>query len=325
MTQQRTDSLGMAALVVVGLGSGSAFMFTKIAVEELGPFQLVLGRVSLALLPVLLVMAFSGPLPRITPALLRGVTILALLDSVVPMLLIAWAGSRIESSTSAVLVSTMPLFTVAIAAAAGQRESVSAPTVLGLAVGFGGVLVLAGPGALDGSSSNAGLAAVLLASLCYAAGAVYAKNLLRATDPVSLTGLKLAASVVLVAPVALPLEGVAAYGTMSFDTLAAVVILGFGTTGLGRCVYLWIVQRYGSVQASLVTYIVPVVALFLGWAVMDEAMGAAKLAGAVLIVLGVVGVSYGRLLLLRLAERLRHMAGPSPMAAPTVVERPRRN
>jgi drug/metabolite transporter (DMT)-like permease len=296
MKQKEMDGLDLLALLVVGLGSGSAFMFTRIAVEELSPLQIVFARVALGVPPVWAVMALTRAWTPPSLSLIRGVTLLALLDTIVPLLLTAWAGSRIDSSTAAVLVSTMPLFTVLIAAATRQDEDIGGTVLLGVVTGFLGVIVLAGPQALDPSSSDgAGIAAVVLASIAYAAGAVYARSLLKRGDPISLTGLKLTVSLVVLAPLALGLEGAGTYSSLQTDTLLAVTVLGIGSTGLGRCVHLWMVRRSGSVRSSLIGYAIPVIALFLGWAVLDEPLTEQKLAGAGLIVVGVAGVSFGRM------------------------------
>jgi drug/metabolite transporter (DMT)-like permease len=88
-------------------------------------------------------------------------------------------------------------------------------------------------------------------------------------------------------------DGLDGYAALSLNGWAGLTAVGVVSTGLGRCVYQWIIATAGSVRASLVTYIVPVVALFLGWAVLGEPVGLATLTGAALIVAGVAFVMYG--------------------------------
>jgi drug/metabolite transporter (DMT)-like permease len=77
------------------------------------------------------------------------------------------------------------------------------------------------------------------------------------------------------------------------EGLIALLVLGAGSTGLSRCLYLWIIGTAGSVRASLVTYLVPVVGIVLGVVVLGERLGSHALAGSAMIVLGAGLVMYG--------------------------------
>jgi len=90
------------------------------------------------------------------------------------------------------------------------------------------------------------------------------------------------------------LAGTANFATLSNEAWACLVVLGFGSTGLGRAVYVWAIGKAGSVKASLVTYIAPVVAIALGWAVLGETVDIRTLGGAALIVAGVASAMFGR-------------------------------
>jgi drug/metabolite transporter (DMT)-like permease len=112
--------------------------------------------------------------------------------------------------------------------------------------------------------------AATTAALCYAAGAVYSRTLLRGTDAVGLSAIKLALATGLLLPITLAFEGLGDFATLSGRGWLGLLVLGLVSTGLGRCIYQWVIATSGSVRASLVTYIVPVVSLLLGWLVLGE-------------------------------------------------------
>ena len=93
-------------------------------------------------------------------------------------------------------------------------------------------------------------------------------------------------------------------------------MLGLGSTGLGRCMYLWAVGKAGSVKASLVTYIAPVVAILLGWPLLGETIDARMLAGAGLIVSGVASAMFSR----QIEAALRDVVGRTSVRLTPRVE-----
>lgn len=291
-TKEQTAVLG--ALLLIGALFGSSFLFVKVLLGDMTPSQVMAGRLTVAAAGVLLLMALRGSRPRVTGGLLASLVVLGVLDGVVPSLLIAWAEVRIDSGLAAVLVSTMPLFTVFIAGAALPEESVSPRRLAGLFAGFAGVVVLMGRGALDVTNGDTlGQLAVIGAALSLGSAGVMARVMLRNGDPLDLTGLKLAAASPVAVGVALALDGVPEVGSLSLESIGALAALGLVNTGPGRAAYFWIVKKSGSVSASLVTYIMPVSGLLLGWLVLGETIGAGTIAGMALILSGVVGVMYG--------------------------------
>lgn len=284
----------LIALLALGALFGSSFLFVKVLLAEMGPSHVMAGRLTLAAAGVLALMALRGLRPQVSLRLAVSMMVLGVLDGVAPSLLIAWAEVRIDSGLASILVSTMPLFTVFIAAAVLPEENVSPRKMVGLFAGFAGVVVLMGRDALDFTNGDTlGQIAVIGAALSLGAGGVFARILLRNGDPLELTGLKLAAASPVAIAVALAVDGVPRPGSLSLEGAGALAALGMVNTGPGRALYFWIVKQSGSVSASLVTYIMPVSGLLLGWIVLGESITMATLAGMALILGGVVGVMYG--------------------------------
>jgi drug/metabolite transporter (DMT)-like permease len=144
------------------------------------------------------------------------------------------------------------------------------------------------------SNDAAATLAILLAAASYAAATVYAKGLLKIATPLALTGAKLTMAAAIVAPLAMVVDGTDNFGVMSNEGWASLAALGFGSTGLGRAVYVWAIGKAGSVNASLVTYIAPVVAIVLGWVLLGETVDLRTLGGAAMIVAGVAAAMFGR-------------------------------
>lgn len=281
-------------LLAIGVTWGASFLFIKVLVEDTSPLEVAAGRLTLGAVAVLLFLRWRGSaLPR---GLKRWsqIACLALVSNVAPFILIGWAEEHIESGTASVLNSTMPLFTALFASAVLVEERMTAGRAFGLASGFLGVAVLMGGDAGDiASSSVAGQLAVVLAAACYSVGTVISRNLLRTEDPLGLSAGQLAVASLLMVPITLGGRGAPDF-SLSVEAWLSLLGLGLLGTGAAYVAYLWLIDNIGSVRTSLVTYVIPVVGLLLGWAVLDESIGVNTLAGFVLIVAGVASVMRGQ-------------------------------
>lgn len=289
MAQTRT----FLVLLLLGAVFGSAFLFMKVLLEEMGPLTLVAGRLILGSIAMLAVMAFRREPFHWSLPLAAKVSLLSALSMVVPFALIAWAEQHIDSGIAAALISTMPLFTAFFAAAVFADERLTLGRLAGLTAGFAGVVTLAGGEVNFTDSSMLGQLAVVGAAASYGAGAVYARALLRSEKPLALGSLELITGTAMALPLAFALEGEPSLA-ISLKAWGALLALGVAGTGLAFVGYLWLVENAGSVRASLVTYVVPVVGLFLGWAVLDERLGLGAVLGTALIILGVASIMMGR-------------------------------
>lgn len=318
----RLKTKALVVLVVLGALFGSAFLYMKVLVDEIPPVEIVAGRLSLGALVLFVIMAVRGKAVRFDPANFAKISLLALLDSVLPFTLIAWAETRIDSGVASVIVSTMPVFTIVIATIALPDERLAPVRLLGIPLGFLGVVTLSGGTVLDVTSGDAvGQLAVVAAAACYGAASVYAKMLLKTQDALSLTATKLAAGAVIAAAATGITQGVPAYGNLSVEGVLALLALGVFSTALAFTLYFWVVRSAGSVYASLVTYFVPVFGLLLGWVVLGEEIGISTAFGAALITAGVGVVMYGSVAQAWLAQWLSHLRGPALSETPMLIER----
>jgi len=284
----------MFLVLAVGSIFGSSFVVVKVLVGEASPAQVTAWRLLFGGIAVLAVLRARGELRLPRRSLLAKAAVLALLDSVIPNTLLAWAQIRIDSATAALLISTMPMFTVLFAMALPGREQLSASKLYGIAAGLAGVALLVGADA-QGAASGAPAShlAVLLAAMSNAAAVVYARALLAREDALELSGIKLASGALLAMPAAVVAGGGDVAPQLGLASWALLVALGVLSNGLGRTMYLSLIATAGSVRASLVAYVVPAVAVLLGWVVLGERIGARGFLGLVLIAFGLALVTHG--------------------------------
>jgi drug/metabolite transporter (DMT)-like permease len=284
----------LLALLALGVIWGASFLFIKVIVDETSPLEVTEGRLFFGALTVGVVMVMRKTPVRRPPSLWFKVAVWALVGIVIPFILIAWAEEHIDSGTASVLNSSMPLFTVLFAAIFLIEEQLTPARVAGLGIGFVGVIVLTSGDVYDLRDSTVlSQLAVVGAAACYGAGAVYARSLLKEVDPVGLTGGQLVLGTLLVLPIMLVVRGTPDY-SLSVEAWLSLLALGVLGTGIAIIIYLWLVDNVGSVRSSLVTYIIPVVGLFLGWAVLDESIGVNTVLGCALIIAGVAAVMRGQ-------------------------------
>jgi drug/metabolite transporter (DMT)-like permease len=295
MENQIARSPRRDALLLIGLGFvlGSAFFWIKILVEYLTPSQFVVARLGLAAAAVLAYLAARGRTPRPTPGLVVGGSLLAVFDSVIPYGLVAWAAGSLDSGTTAVLISTMPLFTALFATALLPDERLTAARVAALLVGFAGVVVVAGTDSLDlRQGFNASHAAVIGASVSYGASTVYSRALLKRDSVVDLSAVKLTMGTLIAIPFMLMVDGVPTDVDLDAKAVGALIMLGVVSTGIARLVFLWTIAEMGSVRASVVTYLIPLSALLLGWGFLGEQPAPETYLGMALILAGSAGVMH---------------------------------
>jgi drug/metabolite transporter (DMT)-like permease len=266
---------------------GSSFLFIEVALDEIEPTTMMALRLffgAAALVPVLMAQRGARRAVADLATAGRSLWVLGIVNAAIPFTLIAWGQQYIDSGVAAIANASLPIFVVLLAIRFRPSERATGLRLAGLVAGFVGVAVLTG-GEFDGSWSGvAGTLAVVAAAFLYATGALYAQTHVDRTDSVVLaTGSAITGTIVL-APLAL---AQLPSSFPSWETWASVAVLGFGGMAAGQLLYYVVIDRYGSSRASLVTYLLPVIALVLGAALLDEPVELTALIGLVLILSGV--------------------------------------
>jgi len=273
--------------ILLGAIWSSSFMWIKIAVAEIGPMTLVAFRVLFGLLfGIAVILIQRVALPRSakewSPLLILGITNVA-----IPFFLISWGEQSIDSAVAAILDATVPLFTILIAHYLLHDDKMTVPKVLGLLMGFAGVVILMSKDIGASLGSVLGQLAVVLASAFYAGSAVYARKttentsgIMRSAGPlVSATALMWLAAFLVESPVEVPQLRI---------TWIALLFLGIFGSGVAFVLAYYLIHEIGPTRTSMVTYLFPLGGVILGVAFLNETLSWQLVAGAVLIILSLV-------------------------------------
>lgn len=281
---------------------GASYLFIKVAVEDIPPAAMTELRVLLAGVLLFGFIAWRMGASRAVHELRRAwvpCAVLGVINAALPMGLVAWGETHIDSSVAGIAQSTVPLFTFLLAAKFLPHERVSMVRVVGVGIGFLGVALLAGFPTEGGWWALAGTLAVVVSSLSYASGGVYGQLQIHdVPGPVLATGNMLAAAVVLL-PLAIADPPTEAPGTTAIAGLAGLVLI---PTFAGQLVLFRVLRLHGSRKLSIVTYLMPAFAVAYGALLLDEPVTAAMIAGFALIVAGAVLASGQRFFGMRAQE-----------------------
>jgi len=296
-----------AMLVLLSLCWGASFFFIGITVTGLPTFTIVVLRVGLAALALWIVMLASGVILPQAKSYWYAVTVMALVNSVLPFLLIVWGQSYVPSSLAAIFIATTPLFGVVLTHVLTTDERMTVPTVAGVILGFAGVVVLIGPGLLGeiGTHLLAQLA-ILGGAFFYALASVYGRRFSRdgISPLVTATG-QLTVSTALLLPFALLIDRPWTLAMPGASVWAAVAGAALISIAFAFMLYFHILASAGANNLMLVNFLVPVSAVILGVAILHETLGPEHLAGTALIFAG-LALRDGKVLTL-----IRRATGPS--------------
>ena len=277
---------------LLGLIWGSSFLWIKIAVDDIHPFVLVTFRVVFGLIGLLIVMRWQRQsLPRDRRTILAFI-FMGIFNTAIPFVLISWGETQIDSSLASILNGTVPLFTIIIAHFWLHDEKITPPRLAGLVVGFIGVIVLVArdfkPGGLQGNAL--GQLAVLVASISYATALIFSRRYLRGTKPVVQSTMILIVASTVMGVVTPVVERPIQLPTLPITWLA---LLWLGVMGLcvAYLLFFYLNNVWGPTRASLVTYVFPVVGVFLGIIFLNEIPDWSMVLGSALVVAGILVVN----------------------------------
>jgi drug/metabolite transporter (DMT)-like permease len=271
---------------------GASYLFIKVALEDdIAPAFIVFARCALAAMVLLPVAAHIGALTGLRERL-GPLVVLAFVQVTVPFMLITIGEQEISSSLTGILVASAPIFTFLLAFVLPGAERAGALSLLGVAIGIGGVGLLLGVDAPGGTSAVVGGLLVVLATLGYGIGAWFLKRRLPGVQPVGAVGATSAAAALMVLPLAAFQVPDHAPG---IDAIGALVALGVLGTGLAFVFFYSLVASEGPAKASLVAYVAPAFSVVYGVTLLDERFTVATAAGLVLIVGGSWIAAEGRL------------------------------
>ncbi len=277
------SSRAWALFVASSVIWGVPYLFIKIAVDAgVPPAFVAWSRIALAALLLLPLASRRGAL-RGLRGRGRAIVAYAACEVAVPFVLIALGERHLTSSLAAILVATMPLLVALLSLGLRSADRPTGPRLIGLVLGFGGVIALLGIDVAGKPAELLGAALVLLATLGYAIAPFIVSRHLVDLDPLGpvAASLTVAAIALLPAALAAPPDGMPGLAGW-----ASIVVLGVVCTALGLVVFFRLILEAGPSRASVITYVNPVVAVVFGMLALGERLGAVSIAGLALILGG---------------------------------------
>ncbi len=312
-------------LILLAAIWGGAFFFGQIAVRELPPTTVALGRVGIAAFALLVfVHARGGRMPGgVRLWLMFGV--MGLVNNVIPFSLILYGQTQISSGLASILNAMTPIFTVLFAHFLTVDEKLSAGRLVGVACGVIGVALMMGPDVLAGARDNViGQAVVLMAACSYAMAAIFGRKLRLIPPSVAASG-QLTASTLLLLPIVLVFDRPWTLAMPGLETIGAVIGIALICTSLAYVIYFRILAVAGATNVLLVTLLVPVSAILLGTVFLDEVLRANHMLGMAVVGLGLMTID-GRLVkVLRARNDDRTIPSPNPLPEERAMKQAQKN
>jgi drug/metabolite transporter (DMT)-like permease len=286
---------------------GASYMFIKVAGRAFEPATMMMLRLALAALLLLVVLAAQRGWDA-TVAEMRSLGrqgfALGVVNGAIPFTLIAWGERYIDSGVAAIANASMPIFVVLLAIRWQPSERVHGLRLVGFLVGLLGVGVLAGVHPKGGWWGVAGTLAVVVASVSYAVGSLWGQRLIHRTSGLVLSASSMLGGLIVLLPLGLLQLPDEVPGWKASGSVIALAVIG---TALAQIILYRVLRSDGAARVSLVTYLLPVTALFYGVVLLGEPLTWEELAGMALI-LGGVALGSGAV---RFARR-EPVAAPSP-------------
>lgn len=275
--------------ICLGLVWGSSFLWIKLALGEISPFMLVFFRAGIAFLGLSVLWIIRKPEIHWRDA--WKFLVMGVFNHAFPILLICWSETHISSGLASILNSTTPLFTIMIAPLFLSEERITFTRVLGLVIGFSGVVILAAnEAATDDVLSGVGIVTMLVAALSYAAAGVFARKAMAGINHEAQSIGQMGTAFLVMIPTVLIADPTF---PLPVHTITWVALLWLGLLGTFITLLVWfsLLNSVGPLKTSMVTYMFPLMGVLLGWIVLGEQPTWRLLVGGVLVILAVIIVN----------------------------------
>ena len=266
---------------LVGILWGIPYLLMKVAVEDFPPAAVVAGRTLIGasiLIPIAIYRKkFKGAVLGF-----KFVAFYALLEMIGPWILISTAQQKINSGLAGLLVSTVPIFATVIISLRGDHSVWQLRRIIGIVVGFLGLILVVGIESLTGSADLLSIAMVLIASVSYAYAVIMILANLPLVDGIAINGLAMAISTVFWGPVAIAQWP----SNISMNSALSLIALGIFSTAFAFILFFKLIEEIGPARGSLVTYVNTAVAVVLGVIILKEPLTIGIVIGLPLVLIG---------------------------------------
>lgn len=283
-------------LIALSILWGGSFFFVGVAVKALTPLTIVFIRLSLAALTLWVIVALMKVSPPATLKAWQALTVMGILNNVIPFSLIVWGQSHIESGLASIFNAMTPLFTVLVAGIFLSDERISGSKLVGVFLGIGGAAVMVGTDVLSGLSTDVlAQLAVMGAAVSYGFSTVWGRRFKTlGLNPIAIAAGQVSMSAMLLAPLVFVIEKPLSQPLPGLHVWAALLALAVFSTALAYILFFKVLASAGATNVSLVTFLVPISAIVLGFIFLNERLTITHFIGMALIALGLSAID-GRL------------------------------
>jgi len=291
---KRKSQSWLGLYIALGIVWGCSFIFIKLGLEFLTPFGVAFGRCALGALALLIYLKIKGLSLVRDRKMIGHLWVVALLLNVIPGIFFAWAETEVTSILAGIINAVTPLMTLIAIILVARNEKPTKPQVVGLVLGFLGVLTVLGAWQGLGDNPLWAILILLAAVTCYGFSFPYSRRFIL---PAQLKPEVMAATqVTLGAITLLPLFLINGVAKSEFLLGPVLAMIALGVFGSGFA-YIWnftIMRDAGSAIASSVTYVTPVVAVAVGLIFLQEKLHWYEPVGALIVLLG-AAIAQGRI------------------------------
>ncbi len=274
---------------------GGSFFFVEIALRDASLWLIVWGRVGGAGFILFLYVLWSGLFRHITRRDWLSFVVMGGLNNLVPYSLIAWGQQEITASLASIFNATTPLFTIVLAHFLCKDEKLGKRKLSGIFLGLCGVIVMVGTQALAGIGQQVlAQGAVLMAALSYGLAVIWGRRFRHLNPALPAMG-QTVCSTVMMTPLVVMFGFDKGVYLPDREVVLAIAGLAVLCTVVAYVLYFKILQSAGATNLSLVTFLIPMAAMFLGYGFLGERLGKEQIAGFVLILIGLLVID-GRML-----------------------------
>jgi len=277
-------------LIILSILWGGSFFFGKVAVSELPPLTVVLGRVSIAAIALNMIVRMQGQQMPTSGKKWSEFLVMGLLNNLIPFSLIFWGQTQISSSMASILNATTPVWTVLLAHFLTADERLTSNRLAGVLFGFLGVTVMIGLDAFDGLGVNVvAQLAVIGAAVSYAFAGIFGKRF-KDTPPIVTAAGQITATTLMMVPITIFVDKPWQLPSIGLNIWGAIFALALVSTALAYIIYFRLLSTAGATNLLLVTFLIPVSAIVLGILILGERLDERQVLGMVLIGVGLIAI-----------------------------------
>ncbi|WP_291688028.1 EamA family transporter [Bradyrhizobium sp.] len=291
-THSQSPAIGveLALLLLLATLWGGSYTFIKLGVTTIPPVTLIAARTLIAGLLLLAIMHGRGLRMPKDAATWRRFLFQACLNSVIPWTLIAWAERSLDAGLATILNSTSPIFTFCLTLAVTRHEKVGVRKLFGVVAGMAGICLIVGVQAMAGLGEQlAAEIATVVATLCYAGGAIFSRGF-KGLDPTAPAAGSLLCGAAILVPVSLAVDRPWTLAP-SMTSVLALLALAVFSTAVAFVIYFRVVQTLGSVGTTAQAYLRVPIGVALGVAFLGETLTSTAWIGLGCVVAGVAAMT----------------------------------